>query len=106
MDYRDDMPFTEIQPKWADQTCVYGWLDGFKFGEPFPALIDVITCQNKQVKYISQYRGWITKEHQETLARRLAKLWADLIDGTFINRLANKNDLDLVWIASKGEKWF
>ena len=103
--YHPEIPFELIDPKWATQVCTYGWLLGYKVGEPFYARIDALLWGSTKIRVIAQYRGLISKEFQLDLIHRYKELWRKINDGSILNELASDIE-DLVWIASKQERWF
>lgn len=103
--YYKGMPFEVIDPKWALQLCTYGWITGIPLGTPFPARIDMLSWRKNSVR-TSKYRGIITEEFQEEIARKYTRLWKELNDGTFIDRLVSKREFEFVWYASLKESWF
>jgi len=103
--YYKDMPFDIIDPKWALQLCTYGWITGVPLGTEFPGFIDMLSWRKTKVR-TSKYRGIITEEFQENTAREYVRLWKELQDGTFIDRLASPSDIEFVWHASTKESWF
>jgi hypothetical protein len=103
--YYKEMPFEIIDPKWALQLCTYGWITGIPLGTPFPAYIDML-CWRKGKVRTAKYRGIITEQFQMEIARKYERLWRELNDGSFIDRLDSKSDLEFVWHASTKESWF
>lgn len=103
--YEPEIPFEVIDPKWALQLCTYGWLMGYKVGEPFYARLDALLWGATNIRVIAQYRGLITPGFQKIVMDKYKRLWKELNDGSFLNRLEATEE-DLVWIASKQERWF
>jgi hypothetical protein len=67
--YVSDMPMDEIDEDWALQGCTYGWMMGYKFGEPFHMAIDLLCIRSHSVR-VARYFGVITPEFQKNVALR------------------------------------
>jgi hypothetical protein len=103
--YREDLPFEEIDPDWAFQLCIYGWLLGYPVGTPFYARIDQLTIRNADIT-LSQFRGVITEQFQTIAWDRAWMVWEAITSGRFIKMLASSRDVNLVYMASLDESWF
>lgn len=103
--YREDMPFESIDVDWAFQLCVYGWLIGYKVGEPFQVRIDQLSYRQGNIT-VTQYRGVISEEFQILTFNRAYQIWEAINSGSYVRLLASTKDANLVWLASLRESWF
>ncbi len=104
--YVDDIQMENIDKSWAGQLGTYGWLNGIKVGTPFPVRVDQLVFKGPFIRTITKYRAWITEQFQESLILRYQNLWRSLNDGSFVTRLANRQDENIVWYASTKENWW
>jgi len=105
--YVDDIPFNEIDEKWAIQVCTYGWLNGVKVGTEFDAYIDMLCWGKGQSRVrIAQYKGKITADFQEKVIYKYKRLWKSLQDGSFVELLAHDSLIELVALEAQNENWF
>lgn len=103
-DYSSEIEMGQIDEMWATQGCTYGWLLGIPIGTEFHTRFDQIACRPKSMA-IAKYRGLITEKFQEQTYNRYEKLWKEINDGTFIDRLASPIDIGLVILESLNESW-
>lgn len=104
--YESDIPFEIINEGWATQLCTYGWLMDKPYGTPFHAKVDVLVWKNGSIRCIAQYKGLITENWQKLVLYRYKRMWDLLNSGEFIKLLDSTKDENLVWIASKSERWY
>jgi len=97
-----------IDPKWARQFTTYGWGCGFSMDkwEPFYVSCDMITLSKTGLTQVSTYLATATVEYQKRLLALYKQTWKELNGGSFIDRLASKYNLGLVYQASLKESWF
>jgi hypothetical protein len=102
-----DMPWEDIDEKWATQLCTYGWLIGKKIGEPFEAYIDMLCWgKERQKMRVAQYRGLITEEFQIEVRNKYVQIWKEINDGSFVQRLASDKIYALIESEAINENWF
>ena len=102
-DYSPDVPMHEINPEWAAQLCVYGWIMGKPIGVPFYGQIEGLFIRSHAIT-VAKYRAEITQEFQIQLAARFRMAWLSIKTGSFLRQL---NPIrDFVELAAAQEEWW
>jgi hypothetical protein len=101
--YSKNMSFHDIDAKWGDQLCTYGWGLGKPPLTPFRVVIHALVVRPTGVR-IAVYEGWITVERQRDLMRRYEMAWYMLKSGEFVKRLCSESKL--VEFLAMGENWW
>lgn len=109
----------DVDKKWADQTCIYGWLMGEEVGAKFITGIDQIVAKPATPKpqlRVARHRSRVSAGHQQKLWARVVKVWDTIQHGHIFDDLTReKSDerckiLDNYYKAYDGddpkEKWF
>ena len=106
--YKKDMPFEEVDYKWAVQCCIYGWSLGLSpnLDKPFPVRIDMQTKTKSKGERTTSYRGIITPALQKAVITQAQSVWKDIKNNTFQRRIASSYCNNLNWIASLRESWY
>lgn len=111
--YHKDIEASEINISWAEQFCTYGW---FLLADPetgiykmreFPVYAHhpVFNGKNKTIK-IAVYRAIITVDFQKQLWKKYQTMWKELTNGSYMDRVASKRDLHLIFANAMNERWF
>lgn len=105
--WRTDIPIQEINYKFGIQFCTYGWGEGLSYNmdTDFPVKFDMNSITPKGVIKTSIYRAIVTKEFQKEVFNLYKTVWNELIEGTYINKLASQYDVNTVFIKSTTETW-
>lgn len=103
--YHKEITFDEIDSSWATQLTTYGFLLGIPIGFSYKAYIDMLCYRNGSFR-IAKYEAWITSQMQRRILNNYKQIWKELKDGSYINRLVDKYDINFVWTATGDERWF
>lgn len=106
--YQLDIPIQEIDNKFGIQFCTYGWGNGLSpnMDTDFPVRFDMNSITATKKIKTSLYRAIVTKEFQREVFGLYETIWKELINGTYINRLASQYDVNTVFIKSRYETWY
>lgn len=98
------LPIEQVKFQWALQGCIYGWALGWGVGkEPIPVIFE---CLNQQDSLsVSRYESCVSTEFQNALYGKIQRLWAEIQDGTYVERLEVLNKADCLEKAKK-ETWY
>jgi hypothetical protein len=102
-EYREDIPFHEIDSDWAVQGCTYGWMMGLPPLKPFNFMVDMIAIRPLSVK-IARYKGVITPEFQTIVMGRYTKIWHEVQSGAILNRCAPERLM--AEVQANNERWW
>jgi len=110
----------DVDSKWADQTCLYGWLMGAEIGEKFLTGIDQIVGKpnpgGKPWLRIARHRTRVSEGYQRLLWKRIKHVWDTIQSGHIFDDMPKEKSierqamLDDYHKAYEGddpnEKWF
>ena len=103
--YSKEISIEDIDLTWGTQLCTYGlWKHGY--GKKFPVSIDMICFNNKNDMRVAQYQAWVPVKFQQNVIYKYAMLWKSLLDGSFVDRLISKTDLNMIFIKAMSEDWW
>ena len=87
-----DFCFSETDPKWATQLAIYSWMLGIPVGEAAVGQIEQLLISDSNTRLIS-YCGYISKNFQQSLAKKMARCWKSIQDKHYFPNLS-KEDSD------------
>jgi len=81
-------------------------LSEFRIKEfPVYAHHPIFNGKGKVIK-IAVYRAIVSVEYQRDLWKRYQLAWKELNNGEFLNRIASKKSLHLIFANAMNERWF
>lgn len=104
-DFKENLPFEEIDEAWATQLCIYGWEIGWDFKE-FEAQIHELTLTEKGIIRLSIFKGIITIDFQKKIFNKAKIFWEAINDGRYLYTLASQHSKNMIYLASFSESWF
>lgn len=103
--FTNSISIEDVDEQWGTQLCTYGWkLHGF--GKDFPVSVDMLCFNDRNECRIAQYEAWVPIKFQQRVAYKYALLWSSILDGSFLNKLVSKRDINLIFIESLNESWW
>lgn len=79
-----DYCFSYTDDKWARQLTIYAWMLGVPVGGEFIAQIEQLLVSPNDVRCVT-YRGYVSKEYQESLLAKIQWVWGKINSGTLID---------------------
>ncbi len=82
----------DVDKKWADQTCLYGWLMGEEIGSKFITGVDQIVAKpaTPPILRVARHRTRVSATYQQQLWTRIEHVWDTIQSGHIFDELTRE----------------